>query len=210
MGCSAGNETGMDRQPELILASGSRYRRQLLEQLGVPFRSVSPDVDESTIQQRSDLTPRQIAEELAQRKAAAVARSFPAAVVIGSDQVATIEGRILQKPETRERTIAQLGELAGRTHYLLTAVSVLSGEESVRFCVEARMVMKPLTPDAIEAYVDQDQAFDCVGGYRWESAGDRLFESVITEDPTTIIGLPLRKLTDVLNRFRIHAKYRNE
>ncbi len=210
MSSSGGEEPNPVLQPELILASGSRYRRQLLEQLGVPFRSVSPDVDEASIQQRNDLTPQQIAEELAQRKAAAVAERFPAAVVIGSDQVATVEGRILQKPETRERTITQLSELAGRTHYLLTAVSVQNGEESVLFCVEARMAMKPLSREVIEAYVDQDQAFDCVGGYRWESAGGQLFESVETSDPTAIIGLPLQELTGVLKGFGVNAKDKSE
>ncbi|MCG6155987.1 Maf family protein [Rubinisphaera margarita] len=192
-------------EPQLILASGSRYRRELLEQLGVAFQTVSPRVDESAIQERTDLSPQQVAEQLAYWKAAAVSEQFPDAVVIGSDQVATIDGRILQKPETRERTITQIRELSGRTHFLLAAVCVKQGREERQFCVEARMAMKPLSQAAIEAYVDQDQAFDCVGGYRWESAGERLFESVETSDPTAIIGLPLEELTPVLEGFGIRV-----
>lgn len=182
---------------ELILASTSRYRRELLERLGIPFRCVSPGVDEAAVR-RPEWTPEELATNLARMKAEAVASLFPNAMVIGSDQVAECAGQILGKPDTRAGAIAQLSLLAGKTHTLWTAVAI-AGNGSVSSHMNAtRLTMRDLTNAEIEHYVDSDQPLDCAGSYKFESRGIALFHSIETTDPTAIIGLPLMAVTSYL------------
>lgn len=177
-------------EPKLILASTSPYRRELLQRLGVTFRCEPPHVDEDDLK-AAGLAPRDLASRLALAKAAAVSAREPTAVVIGSDQVCAIEGTRLSKPGSREAAVAQLQRLAGRTHELHTAVSVL-GPASRQTAVDStRLRMRPLSLPQIERYVDRDRPYDCVGAYKLECAGITLFEAIESEDHTAITGLPL-------------------
>ncbi|HET6425978.1 MAG TPA: Maf family protein [Planctomycetaceae bacterium] len=182
---------------ELILASTSPYRRQLLERLGLPFRCVAPGVDEEAVRQPAWI-PEEVALHLARLKAEAVASRLPDAFVIGSDQVAECAGQVLGKPGHRMGAMAQLSLLAGKPHYLWTAVAfATAGEVSVQLnCT--RLTMRSLTATEIERYLDADQPWDCAGSYKLESRGIALFESIETDDSTAIIGLPLIAVTTAL------------
>lgn len=184
--------------PELILASSSRYRRELLDRLGLPYDAVNPDIDESPLEGE---TPRQTAFRLAEMKARAVQAARPGAIVIGSDQVADLHGEKLGKPHTRERSIAQLETMQGNTVHFYTALCVLAPdgtafkEESV-----TTVKMRSLSRETIESYVDREQPFDCAGSAKIEKLGIALMESVTSDDPTSLIGLPLMKVTTLLGR----------
>lgn len=187
--------------PRLVLASTSRYRRALLERLGVPFTVAAPAVDEDAYRH---LSPDAMASELARLKAEAV--QMPEALVIGSDQVAEIDGLVLTKPGTPERAVAQLERLAGRTHRLITAVAVHDGARGETWAdVDVhRLTMRPLSRALIEAYVAHDRPLDCGGSYRLEGRGIALFSEIQADpsfaDDTAIVGLPLGKLCALLSR----------
>lgn len=185
----------------LVLASTSRYRRALLERLGVPFEAAAPDCDEEALKPglaHLDVPAR--AQHLARAKAQSVAARFPDALILGSDQMAEVDGEVLDKPGTPARAIAQLTRLVGRTHHLHTAVTLLhapSGrvEEHVD---TTRLTLRALPPDALARYVARDAPLDCCGSYRIESLGIALFARVEGEDPTAIEGLPLMRVAAML------------
>ena len=188
----------MTKNPALILASGSRYRRELLDRLGLQYEAVPADIDESA---RPGETPVQTSVRLAREKALFVASSHPGAVVIGSDQVADLGGRKLGKPGSRDRAIAQLTEMQGREIVFFSAVAVVSADGSVEEKLSATTVrMRPLSRETIEAYVDREKPFDCAGSAKIEKLGIALMESVTSDDPTSLIGLPLMMLTGMLAR----------
>lgn len=189
---------------DLILASTSAYRRALLERLRVPFRCVPPGVDEEAMK-REVADPVALAERLATAKAAAVAAKFPEDVVIGSDQLATIDGEVLGKPGTTDRAVAQLERLSGRTHELVTAVCVLQVTPGARrtHIDRTRLTMRRLSREQLARYVAADGPTDCAGAYKIESAGIALFERIETEDFTAIIGLPLIAAVRMLRDFGI-------
>ncbi|HEX6986695.1 MAG TPA: nucleoside triphosphate pyrophosphatase [Planctomycetaceae bacterium] len=190
--------------PDLILASTSPYRRALLERLGVAFRCVPPGVDEDAMK-RETADPVRLAERLAAAKADAVAARFPEAVVIGSDQLAAIDGEVLGKPGTPDRAVDQLERLAGRTHELVTAVCVLRRSDGARraHVDRTRLSMRPLSREELARYVALDAPTDCAGAYKIESAGIALFERIETEDFTAITGLPLIATVRMLREFGI-------
>ncbi len=175
----------------LILASTSPWRRELLERLGVPFECVAPGVDESVVKARGG-APEDIARTLAEAKARAVAAQRPDAIVIGSDQVCALDDRIFDAPGDVDGAIAQLEQLAGREHRLLTATAILGpdGEARVDLMVH-RMSMRALSRDALARYVAHDDPRWCAGAYRIESRGVALFDRIDGGDATGIIGLPL-------------------
>ncbi|WP_337176481.1 nucleoside triphosphate pyrophosphatase [Paludisphaera sp.] len=183
--------------PELILASTSPYRRALLERLAVPFRAVPPDFDEEAFP-REGLTPRALAEALARGKAEAVAARVPAAVVIGSDQLVALDGRILGKPGDPARAADQLQAMAGRTHELITAMVVLAPGRRFEHTDVARLTMRPLDRAAIERYVARDLPVDCAGSYKLERGGVALFRRIESDDHAAITGLPLLALAEIL------------
>jgi septum formation protein len=190
--------------PELILASTSKYRRELLERLCVPFRCVAPRIDEeaeqnNTLRER----PRDVAMHLAQLKAGSIVELEPQAIVIGSDQVCTFEGQVLHKPGTAERAREQLSMLAGRTHELVTAVCVQHGEVQRKAVVTTQLRMRSLTGEEIARYVAADNPVDCAGSYKIESLGISLFEAIETPDYTAIVGLPLMAVATALREFGI-------
>lgn len=177
--------------PPLILASTSRYRRELLGRLGLPFACIAPEVDEDEVKNEAGLSPRQIAERLAERKAAAVAARHPEAVVIGSDQLGHLDGALLGKPGSAEAAAGQLATLAGRTHELVTAVCVLAAGARHAHTDIARLTMRLLSRAAIARYVAADEPADCAGGYKLERRGIALFSAIDCADHTAITGLPL-------------------
>lgn len=187
--------------PPLILASTSRYRRALLERLGLPFTAVAPACDEDALKDPR-LTPQALAEFLAEAKAASIAVQQPEAVVIGSDQLAALEvdGRwtILGKPGTSAKAVDQLALLSGRTHILITAMVVARGAERWRYTDITRLTMRRLDRAALERYVAADQPLDCAGAYKLECRGIALFEAIESADASAITGLPLLALTRIL------------
>ncbi|HEU4516401.1 MAG TPA: nucleoside triphosphate pyrophosphatase [Steroidobacteraceae bacterium] len=183
----------------LILASTSRYRAELLGRLGLAFEAIAPGVDESVI---SGEAPRLRAGRLAAAKAAAVASRHPGLWIIGSDQVADLEGGILDKPGDAARCRAQLASQSGRSVEFHTAVTLLRREPHQAFEHVDRTVVtfRHLDGDEIARYVERDRPFDCAGGFRSEGLGAALFESVETRDPSALVGLPLIWLAGALRR----------
>ncbi len=184
----------------LILASASRYKREALERLGLPFDCEAPDVDETPLPGEA---PETLVLRLCEAKARAVSARCPAALVIAADQVAELDGMILHKPGTPERARVQLAAMAGRTHRLLTAVAVTDGARLERRLDVHVLTMRPLSREAIARYVARDNPVDCAGAYKIERAGIALFASVVGADPQAIVGLPLMSLVDLLARFGV-------
>jgi len=180
----------MPHDPELILASTSRYRRELLERLRLPFRALAPETDETALPGE---TPAALAERLALAKARALAHRFPDAVVIGADQVADVDGTALGKPGDHERAVAQLRAMSGRTIVFQTALAVVreaSGFAEVRR-VPVPVRFRRLTDAEIEFYLHTEQPYDCAGSAKCETLGIALLEAIESDDPTALIGLPL-------------------
>ena len=175
--------------PALILASTSPYRRELLKRLQLPFEVASPQVDETPL---SGEAPRALARRLARAKAEAVAALNPSAVVIGSDQVAELDGMPLGKPGSAERARAQLSLASGRTMIFHTSVAIaLPGGAPAEHTDLTRVRFRTLSAAAIASYVDLDQPLDCAGSFRSEGLGVTLFEAIESLDPTALVGLPL-------------------
>jgi septum formation protein len=187
------------RVREVVLASTSPYRRDLLLRLGVPFEVEPPGVDEATLTaQLGAVDPRDVPALLADAKAAAVAQRHPDRVVIGSDQVAVASGRILGKPCSIEEARSQLAMLSGATHELVTALTVSCEGEIHRHRDIARLTMRQLSGEEIARYVAADRPVDCAGSYKLEQRGIVLFERIEAADHTAITGLPLIALTTIL------------
>lgn len=175
--------------PHLILASTSVYRQQLLTRLRLPFTTARPEVDESPLPGESAPA---LAERLAVAKARVIAQREAGAVVIGSDQVAELEGTLLGKPGSRDGAVAQLGAMAGREVKFRTAVCIQRGSEAARVAMDTTTVrLRPLSLAEIERYVDLEQPWDCAGSFKSEGLGIALFEAIESTDPTALIGLPL-------------------
>ncbi|KRC21776.1 Maf family nucleotide pyrophosphatase [Acidovorax sp. Root219] len=177
-------------QRPVVLGSTSRYRRELLSRLNLPFEVASPDVDETPSPGEA---PRDLALRLALAKARAVAHLYPEAVVIGSDQVADLAGQPLGKPGTHERAVQQLRQMRGQTVIFQTAVATVcqaSGFEQVDIApVEVRF--RDLSDDEIERYLRAEQPYDCAGSAKSEGLGIALLDAIHSDDPTALIGLPL-------------------
>ncbi len=188
----------MTQIPQLILASSSRYRRAMLERLRIPFESISPDVDETP---HPDETPAALALRLSIAKAQAVASKHPGCVVIGSDQVATVDGAPIGKPGNFERAQQQLRLLSGRVVEFHSALAVTDGRRIEHADIITYCQFRPLSEAAIDAYLHAEQPFDTAGSAKAESLGIALMESMRSDDPTAIIGLPLIALTGMLSRF---------
>ena len=174
----------------LILGSTSRYRRELLQRLQIDFDVASPDVDEAPL---PDESPRALAGRLALAKALAVARAFPGAVVIGSDQVADLDGATLGKPGNHDRAAVQLRQMRGKTVIFQTAVAVVCLESGFEQSSVATVQVKfrNLSDDEIENYLLAERPYDCAGSAKSEGLGIALLERIDNDDPTALIGLPL-------------------
>ena len=174
----------------LVLGSTSRYRRELMQRLCIPFDVAAPDVDETPQDHES---PHDLACRLALAKARAVAALHPDAVVIGSDQVADLDGEPLGKPGTHERAVAQLQRMRGRTVVFQTAVAVVCQDTGFAQTdlAAVRVVFRNLSDAEIEAYLRTEQPYDCAGSAKSEGLGIALLESINNDDPTALVGLPL-------------------
>ncbi len=181
----------------LVLASTSPYRRALLERLRVPFLVAFPDIDEAAFK-TTGRSPRDVAIDLAQSKASILRDQYPDDAIIGGDQVATIDGEILDKPGSIEVATEQLRRLSGRSHQLLTAVCVYHNDEFHDVLDVTTLTMRTLSDDEIARYLAADNPINCAGSYKIESLGISLFESIDSADHTAIVGIPLMALTTLL------------
>jgi len=182
----------------LVLASASKYRRELLARLGLPFECAVPDVDESAVPGEP---PADTALRLSILKAKAVAPRFPGALVIGSDQVASCTGVRLGKPGNHENALRQLESMSGRAATFESAVTLLdaaNGWMGSRV-VSCRVTFRELARAQIEDYLRRERPYDCAGSARVEGLGIALISRIETEDPTSIIGLPLIALSELLS-----------
>lgn len=181
----------------LVLASTSRYRRELLERLRLPFEVQSPDVDETP---RAGELPEALALRLALEKARAVATRRPGAVVIGSDQVADLDGQAIGKPGTHERAVTQLRLMRGRRVVFQTAVAVVRPDIAYEASSLARVIVtfRDLSEHEIERYLSAEQPYDCAGSAKSETLGIALLASIESDDPTALVGLPLIRTCDLL------------
>jgi len=187
----------MDTAAHLVLASTSRYRRELLARLRLPFDVIAPEVDESA---RPGEAPAALAERLALAKAHAVAARDRDAIVIGSDQVAELDGAALGKPGTHERAVAQLRAMRGREVRFHTAVAVVRAARGFaqHALVTVRVRFRDLRDDEIEHYLRTEQPYDCAGSAKCETLGIALLDAIESDDPTALVGLPLIRTSAML------------
>ncbi|MCQ2993925.1 Maf-like protein [Pseudomonas syringae] len=181
----------------LLLASSSPYRRELLARLRLPFVCASPDIDESHLPNEG---PIELVRRLAEEKARALAAAYPGHLIIGSDQVAVLDGRILGKPHTFERAREQLSAASGSSVMFLTGLALFNSStggcqvDYVPFTVH----MRTLDQASIERYLRAEQPYDCAGSFKAEGLGVSLFRSTEGGDATSLVGLPLIRLVDML------------
>ncbi|MDM7858002.1 Maf family protein [Thiopseudomonas acetoxidans] len=183
----------------LVLASSSVYRRELLQRLQLPFTSCSPNIDERPL---ADETPQMLVQRLAVAKARALRAQFLQHLIIGSDQVAVLDGQILSKPGTAAAAIAQLTAASGRSVTFYTGLCLLdsaSGTIEVD-CVPFTVHFRTLSPEQVSRYIEREQPLDCAGSFKSEGLGISLFRATEGEDATSLIGLPLIRLCDMLSK----------
>lgn len=185
--------------PTLVLASTSAYRKELLTRLDLPFTTAAPEVDETPL---PDETPPQLVRRLAELKARAVAARYPGALIIGSDQVAVIDGQILGKPGHHERAVAQLRLASGKRLDFFTGLCLLNtASSSLRVeVVSFGVVFRRLSDQQIENYLRREQPYHCAGSFKSEALGIALCERFDGEDPSALIGLPLIGLVRMLEQ----------
>lgn len=181
--------------PPLILASTSKYRKELLTRLRIPFDVASPEVDETPLTNES---PAELVIRLSKAKALAVAKSNPNAWVIGSDQVADFLGAAIGKPHTHERALAQLQLMRGETIIFRTGLCLAKGDVIHCTSVDTEVTFRKLSDEVLETYLHTEQPYDCAGSAKSEGLGISLLSSIKSDDPTALIGLPLIALSGFL------------
>ena len=189
----------------LILASSSPYRKLLLQRLDIEFDCQSPNIDESP---HPSEPPAALAKRLALEKAWTVAHHFPEAVVIGSDQVAELAGQVLSKPGTHQRALQQLQAQSGHTvlfHSGLALVQLLSDgtTRQIQLVDTTQVCFRQLDDGQIKRYLEREQPYDCAGSFKAEGLGISLFDAVSSQDPSSLIGLPLIGLCSALREFGV-------
>lgn len=187
-------------EKKLVLASSSVFRKALLERLNIPFVCASPNMDESPKENES---PENLAKRLSIEKAKALAKDFPNALIIGSDQVATANGKIYGKPKTLENGVLQLKELSGKSVDFLSALALLNAKTGnvQSQCILTRVQFRQLTESEIRQYLNQEpDAINCAGSAKSESLGIALLEKIQSNDPTALVGLPLIALCQMLRQ----------
>lgn len=189
----------MPRTPpaQLVLASTSTYRRELLNRLGIPFETTNPETDETAL---PDETPEQMALRLSEAKARAVAVKFPNALIIGSDQVATLDGKIFGKPGNHENAVRQLQTMRGRTVNFFTGLSLLNSQTGTTRTrgVATLVTFRDLSDTEIENYLHREKPYNCAGSAKSEGLGIAVIARMQGDDPNALIGLPLIALCDLL------------
>ncbi|MBF0470557.1 MAG: septum formation inhibitor Maf [Gammaproteobacteria bacterium] len=183
--------------PQIILASTSPFRKMLLEKLGLPFTTIAPEVDERAAPSES---PADLVQRLALAKAEAVAHHHPKALVIGSDQVAVHRGEILGKPGSHARAREQLAAFSGNAVTFYTGLALVGSEAGVSEVdlLPYTVHFRTLSADQIERYLKAEQPYQCAGSFKSEGLGITLFSRLEGDDPNTLIGLPLIRLTAML------------
>jgi septum formation protein len=183
----------------LILASTSKYRKNLLQRLGIPFDCLAPGIEESPKENES---PVDLVNRLAVEKAASVSRDNPQAIVIGSDQIAVFSDQVVGKPGNHEVAKKQLQSFSGQLIEFFTAVSIqcLATGFRQQYMDSTRVRFRNLQADEIQRYLEAEKPYDCAGAFKAESMGIVLFESIKSDDPTALIGLPLIRTADMLRR----------
>lgn len=186
--------------PKIILASSSRYRRELLSRLGLPFHAASPDIDESPLNNES---PDQTALRLAQLKAQAIATQMPTnTLIIGSDQVASLDGQAIGKPGTFDKALAQLSAMRGRRVCFHTALCLIDTRGDTQHIqtelINTYVTFRDLPTQELAAYLRIEQPYDCAGSAKNEGLGITIIEKIDNTDPTALTGLPLIALTTML------------
>ena len=194
--------------PKIILASSSQYRKKLLESLNITARCIAPNIDETAL---ADESPKATALRLAKAKAAAI--QLPSdektnSIIIGSDQVAWLDGAQLGKPGTREKAIAQLKQQSGKTVLFYTALCVQMNAQQYSDVIITEVAFRDLSEQEIVHYIEQDNPIDCAGSFKSEGAGCMLFTRVTSDDPSALIGLPLIRTTEYLRRFGVNPLLR--
>ena len=189
---------------KLVLGSTSPFRKEILQKLNLPFDCAKPNIDETPQENES---PIELVERLAIEKAKAVATEFPNALIIGSDQVALHNDLILGKPHTHENAIAQLSSFSGNKVAFYTGLCVYdsANNKSISIVEPFYVHFKKLTPDAINNYLLAEKPYKCAGSFKSEGLGICLFEKLEGDDPNTLIGLPLIKLTAMLNELGLNV-----
>jgi MAF protein len=188
----------------LVLASTSPYRQELLTRLGLPFETASPEVDET---RHADEDPEELVKRLSLEKAKAVAKEYPDALIIGSDQVATLGDMILGKPGTHERAMQQLKAASGHSVTFLTGLSLYDSASgrSHTVCEPFRVDFRNLTEEEIDDYLRREEPYDCAGSFKSEGLGIALFSLMDGEDPNALVGLPLIQLVSMLQENGVHV-----
>jgi len=188
----------------LVLASTSPYRQELLARLGLPFETASPDIDET---RHADEEPEELVTRLSLEKAKAVAEKYPDALIIGSDQVATLDETILGKPGTHERAMEQLKAASGQSVTFLTGLALYDSAtgRSHTICEPFRVDFRELTEEEIDDYLRREEPYDCAGSFKSEGLGIALFSLMDGEDPNSLIGLPLIQLVSMLRENGVHV-----
>ncbi len=182
---------------QLILASSSPFRRQILDKLQIDYTCISPDIDESKLDKE---TPEQLVKRLAENKALKVADEVSQGLIIGSDQVAVLDDEVLGKPHTHENAVLQLKKLSGNTVTFLTGLALHNSKtgNTQSEVVPFKVVFRDLTDDMIENYLRAEKPYNCAGSFKSEALGIALFDKLEGEDPNTLIGLPLIRLVRML------------
>lgn len=193
-----------EQSSPLVLASSSRYRKNLLEKLMLPFVTATPSIDETA---RFNESPEHLAMRLAAEKAKAVAEEFSDSLIIGADQVALLGGRRLEKPETFEAAVAQLEAASDHFMTFHTGICVLNARSGRQLTDvdTCKVYFRALSHGQIEDYLQREKPYDCAGAFKSEGLGIALFRRIEGEDPNALVGLPLIKLIDLLKRFGVNV-----
>ena len=182
---------------KLVLGSSSPYRKQVLEKLGVAFETASPEIDETPLLNE---TAQSLVQRLSEKKAKAVAAEFPQALIIGSDQVAVLDGQILGKPHNHENAFKQLRQASGRRVDFYTGLCLYNSQNANQQynCIPFSVYFRKLSDEQIERYLQHDKPYNCAGSFRSEALGISLFTKMQGDDPNSLMGLPLIELIEML------------
>lgn len=194
----------MSHKPNIILASSSKYRKELLSRILEDFQCISPDIDETPYPSE---TPLELVQRLAKEKAYAVAKDRPNYIVIGSDQICVLDDQILGKAGNQENAIKQLTACSGKNVHFYTSLCVTKGTDAPKdvSVVSTKVAFKELTQPQIKSYIERENPIDCAGSFKCEGLGIVLFEAIESNDPTALIGLPLIELSKQLLKKNISA-----
>ncbi len=194
----------MATQSSILLASSSKYRKELLSRILNDFECIAPNIDETPF---PDEEPIEHVARLAEQKALAIAVKNPEAIVIGSDQICVLEGQILGKPGSQENAIKQLTACSGKSVYFYTSLCVTKGTDEPKdiTVVTTKVTFRNLTEQQIKNYIERENPIDCAGSFKCEGLGIALFEAIESKDPTALVGLPLISVNQLLAKFAVQV-----